>query len=376
MKEQREDPPARGGAVSGAHVCEVIKTLDVGGAEVLLVERLLATPPSGRRYTVVCMTADTAELTGRLRAAGIRVVDLTSRPRPLRPVHLVREIRRLEPDVLNIHSPLPASLLRPASRLWRTRPVLISTVHNVRYRPLTMALDQATAWLDSRTVAVSPQVAAARTSARARNLSVRVHGVRVEEQRRRALQAERTRREWDVPEGAFLIVHAANLRPQKNHALLVEAAAKVTAREPRAMFLLAGSGPLHAPVTRRVAELGLDGVRLVGHVAEAGHLIAAADLLVLSSDYEGLPVVVMEALAAGVPVVSTAVGGVPDLVEHERNGLLTRPGDPDALAAGILRAMRPEVHARLREGARDSAGLMDIGRAAEWFDRLYDEVCS
>ncbi len=357
------------------HICEVIKTLDVGGAEVLLVERLLATPMKDKRYTVVCLKASTQQLAGRLRSAGIHVVDLTSCPAPLRLARLAQMVGRMRPDVLNVHSPLPASLLRPISRLWRPRPVLISTVHNVRYRPATALLDRATRWLDTRTVAVSPEVARARTGRRSRGLAVRVHGVQVSEQRRWTLLSEQTRRDWNVPHDAFLIVHVANFHPQKNHGLLIEAAATVLAREPRALFLLAGSGPSYEQVARRVGDLCLDRVRLLGHVPGAGRLIASSDLLVLSSLYEGLPVVVMEALAAGVPVVSTAVGGVPDLVSSDHNGLLTRPGDAGALAEGILRAMRPETYARLRQGARDSAGLVDIGEAARWFDRLYDEVC-
>lgn len=369
-------PPLRGRDLKGPNVCEVIKTLDVGGAEVLLVERLLAMPRTGKRYTVVCMRASTQELVGRLRSAGIPVVDLSSCPRPLRLTRLVQVVSRLRPDVLNIHSPLPASVLRPASLLWRRRPVLVSTVHNVRYRVPTMLLDRATGWLDTRTVAVSPEVARAHTVRRSRDLSIRVHGVRAEQQRRHVTRSEETRREWNVPDEAFLIVHVANFRPQKNHRLLIEAAARVIAEDPRALFLLAGTGPLLKQAARQIADHVPDGMRLVGHVPEAGRLIASADLLVLSSSYEGLPVVVMEALAAGVPVVSTAVGGVPDLIRSERNGLLTTPGDPDALAKGILRAMRPEIHTGLREGARDSAGLVDIVRTAEWFDSLYDEVCS
>ncbi|WP_328854519.1 glycosyltransferase [Microbispora hainanensis] len=365
----------------GVNVCEVIKTLDVGGAEVLLVERLLAASrrQAGRpanRYTVVCLSASTEELTGRLRAAGIDVVDLSSCLRLLRPARLVREVRRLRPDVVNLHSPLPAALLRPASRLWHPRPILVSTVHNVRYRTVTMALDRATAWLDSRTVAVSPQVARARTGRRGRGLSTCVHGVRVAGQRQWAERAAATRREWSVPDDALLIVNVANFHPQKNHRLLVEAAAKVVAAEPRALFLLAGSGPLRDATAEHVSRLGLDRVRVVGHVPEAGRLIAAADLLVLSSSYEGLPVVVMEALAAGVPVVSTAVGGVSDLIETGKNGVLTVPGSADALAGGILQALRPDMRARLRAGARESAGQVDIARAAEWFDKLYGEVCT
>ncbi|MEV8633548.1 glycosyltransferase [Streptosporangium sp. NPDC051023] len=361
--------------MKGPHVCEVIKSLDVGGAEVLLVERLLAAPATGKRYTVVCQQASSQELPDRLRSAGIGVVDLTPSPRHLRWAHLVRTVRSLRPHVLNVHSPVPASLLRPASRLWSPRPALVSTVHSVRYRLPTMALDRATGWLDIRTVAVSPQVARAATSWGSRGLVTRIHGVSVTRQRGWAAEAERTRQEWNVPPDAFLIVHTGNFRPPKNHGLLVEAAARVRELDARAVFLLAGSGPLREQVTRQVAELRLDNVRLLGHVPDAARLIAAADLLVLSSSYEGLPVVVMEALAAGVPVVSTFVGGVPDLVESEWNGILTAPGDAEALAAAVARAMRPEVHARLCHGARDSADQVDIGVAAEWFDRLYDEIC-
>jgi glycosyltransferase involved in cell wall biosynthesis len=184
------------------------------------------------------------------------------------------------------------------------------------------------------------------------------------------------RKKWNISPSAFPIVHVANFRPQKNHELLLEAAVTVIDRDPRAVFLLAGSGPLHDQIARRVAGLRSSRIRFLGHVPDAGRLIASADLLVLSSSYEGLPVVVMEALAAGVPVVSTAVGGVPDLIKDGRNGFLTPSGDPAALAGAILRAMPPETHARLRKGARDSADLVDISRTAQWFDRLYDEVCA
>ncbi|MEV1169996.1 glycosyltransferase [Nonomuraea sp. NPDC049784] len=359
--------------VTMKHVCEVIKILNVGGAETLLVERLLAAPRRTARYTVACLWASD-ECIQRLGAVGIEVAHMGSYPPPLRLFGLAAAVRRLRPDVIHLHSPLPASLLRLTSWFSTPRPVLVSTVHNVRYRLPTMLLDRATGWLDTHTVAVSSQVARAVVSRGSRNLSTVIHGVNVEEQRRRAKEAGRVRREWNVPESAFLIVHVANFRPEKRHDLLIEAAAKVVNTSPRAVFLLAGSGPLEDQIARRVAELGSDGVRFLGCVPHAARLIAAADLLVLSSAYEGLPVVVMEALAAGVPVVSTAAGGVPELIEHGRNGYLTSLGDPDELAEGILRAMRPENHALLCEGARESADQVDINRTAEWFEQLYDEV--
>jgi len=355
------------------HVCEVIKILNVGGAETLLVERLLAAPRRATRYTVACLWASD-ECIQRLGAVGIEVVHVASYPRPLRLIGLATVVRRLRPDVIHVHSPLPASLLRLTSGFSTPRPALISTVHNTRYRLPTMLLDRATGWLDDHTVAVSSQVARAVVTTGARNLSTRIHGINVAEQRRRAGEAGQTRREWAIPESAFLIVHVAKFHPQKRHELLLEAAARVLDSSTRAVFVLAGSGPLEDQIARRVAELGSDAVQFLGCVPQAAGLIAASDLLVLSSAYEGLPVVVMEALAAGVPVVSTAVGGVPELIEHGRNGYLTKPGDPDELADAILRAMRPENHVLLREGARDSSGLVDISRTAEWFERLYDEV--
>ncbi|GII83254.1 hypothetical protein Ssi03_12440 [Sphaerisporangium siamense] len=357
------------------HVCEVIKSLArVGGAEVLLTRRLCAAPP-GKRYTVVCLEAAPELFVERLRRHGVNVVDLTSCPRPLRMARLLTVVRRLRPDVLNVHSPLPAAALRPVSRLWRRRPMLVSTVHSVRFRLPTLLLDRATGRLDDHTVAVSPEVARSVTTMGARRLSIRVHGVDVAEQRRWAAEAALIRKEWDVPGDAFLIVHAGNFRPVKNHGFLVDAAARLTAEErARTLFLLAGSGPLFDQTARRVAGLRLPHVRLLGHVPDAARLIAAADLLVHCSTYEGLPVVMMEALAAGVPVVSTRVGGIPDLVESGRNGLLVPPGDAKAFAGAILAAMRPDTHARLRDGARASAETIDIGETAKWFDRLYDEA--
>ncbi|MEU7856530.1 glycosyltransferase [Nonomuraea sp. NPDC049141] len=356
------------------HICEVIKLLDTGGAETLLVERLLKAPQASKRYTVACLQASDERIR-QLSEAGIDVVQVGSCPRRLRLLHLAAAVRRLRPDVLHLHSPLPASLLRLTSRLSRPRPILVSTVHNVRYALPTMLVDQATIWLDTHTIAVSQEVARSVVARGARQLSTRIHGVDVAELRRRADDAHRTRRERNIPQGAFLIAHVANHRPEKRHDILLQVAESVVEQDPQAMFLLVGSGPLEKEVARRAGELRSDAVRFVGRVSEASRLIAAADLLVLSSDHEGLPVVVMEALAAGVPVVSTAVGGIPELIQHGDNGYLTKPGDPADLAEAILEAMRPENHARLRKGAQESGDLVDINRTAEWFDHLYDEVC-
>ncbi|MFF0051728.1 glycosyltransferase [Streptomyces sp. NPDC005498] len=355
-----------------ARICEVIKTLDVGGAEVLLVERLRRSPRTDRDYTVVFLDASTDELVDALRDCGVSLVDLRSCPRRLRYLWLVRTVRRLAPDVVNVHSPLPAAVLRPALRLMRLRPALVSTVHYVRCHPLTMLLTQATHHLDDLTVAVSPQVAASRSVRGARLVRTRIHGVDVAAQRGWAQRADQLREQFGIPADAFLLAFVANFRPVKNHTLLVEAAALVLERRPDALFVLAGDGPLREQVLTDIRRRGLqDRIRYLGRVPQAGRLVAAADALVLASHYEALPVVVMEALASGVPVVATEVGGIPDLVRDGDNGILVQPGSPQRLTEAILRIMRPEVRSVLAAGALADTTTVDMASTAAWFDNVY-----
>ncbi|GII27299.1 hypothetical protein Pmi06nite_07410 [Planotetraspora mira] len=355
-------------------MCEVVKTLDLGGVEVLLVERLLRARKEIVDYTVICLRASTDELIERLRSAGITVIDLTGSPRLLVYARLVAAVRRVAPQVLNVHSPAPAIVLRPFVRFGRRRPALVSTVHCERW-PKTMRLDRLTRGLDDCTVAVSPLVARSRAVVGARRVLTRMHGVNVQEQRRWAARARLLRREFNLPEDSFLCACVANFRPQKNHRLLLQAVEEVVRLRPDAVFALAGDGPLRDEVVRDVETRGLgDRVRVLGRVPRAARLVAAADLLVLSSDYEGLPVVVMEALAAGVPVVSTRVGGVPDLITSGRNGILTEPGSAGDLAEAMLQAMEPQRHRELRAGALADAESVDMADTAEWFEELYAEL--
>ncbi|WP_171114548.1 MULTISPECIES: glycosyltransferase [Streptomyces] len=357
---------------STTHICEVIKSLDVGGAEVLLVDRLRQAPRTGREYTVVFLQAATEDLVDALRAYGVTVIDLRSSPRWLRHVRLVRVVRQLAPDVVNVHSPSLAAVLRPALHLRRSRPALISTVHCVRCHPLTRLLDRPTRRLDDLTVAVSPQVAVSHTVRGARLIRTRIHGVDVAAQRGWARRADQVRAEFGIPGDAFILAFVANFRAVKNHPMLLDAAEVVLRRRPDALFVLAGDGPLREQVLADIDRRGLgDRVRCLGRVRQAGRLVAASDVLVLASRYEALPVVVMEALASGVPVVATAVGGIPDVVRDGDNGLLVQPGSPRRLAEAILRAMRPDVHAALAAGALADPSSVDVAATAAWFDDVY-----
>ena len=142
-------------------------------------------------------------------------------------------------------------------------------------------------------------------------------------------------------------------------------------------FVAAGQGPLEAEVRARHRQLALgDRFQLLGYRDDTTRLIAAADLFVLASHHEGLPVTVMEALTLGVPVVAPAVGGLPDVVTTGENGILVAPGSPVALAAGIERATEPDEHARLAAGARTTGERFSSRDAVRQIEAVYARVAT
>ncbi len=154
-----------------------------------------------------------------------------------------------------------------------------------------------------------------------------------------------------------LILAAGRLAPQKGFAGLIEAASRWGDLSPAPLLAIAGSGPLHAELTAAAAPLG-DAVRFLGHRDDVPALLAAADLFVLPSLWEGQPLILQEALRAGRPIVATRTGGIPDLT-GEDGALLVAPNDPGELAAAVRQVLASDAQARrLAEGARARARLL------------------
>jgi glycosyltransferase involved in cell wall biosynthesis len=140
---------------------------------------------------------------------------------------------------------------------------------------------------------------------------------------------------------------AGRLSPEKGFSVLIESAKQVVRQEPSAGFLLFGDGPLRATLARQIASEGLaESFVLAGFRGDLDRLLPSLDLLVLPSYTEGLPNVVLEALAAEVPVVATAVGGTPEVIDDRVSGYLVPPGDPTAVAERTLHALRCETERR------------------------------
>jgi len=146
-----------------------------------------------------------------------------------------------------------------------------------------------------------------------------------------------TRAELGLPTNAYLIGSVGRLRPQKGYPILLAAVAQVRQTLPHAHFVLIGDGELRPQLEAQVQQLGIaDAVTFLGPRHDVEQLYGLLDLFVSSSLWEGLPTVILEAMAAGCPVVATAVAGSRDLVAHGERGLLAPPNDPTALAAALV----------------------------------------
>ena len=185
-----------------------------------------------------------------------------------------------------------------------------------------------------------------------------------------------------VPRDALVFTCVAGLRPQKNHRLLLQAFAQAAPQLPDALLLLVGPpdrlDPAYAESLKVLAqELGLgQRVRFLGSRADVPDILRASDVFVLSSDYEGNPLSVLEAMAAGLPVISTAVGGVPELVQDGATGLLVTAGDADALAEAIMQMGRdPMRRAVMGDAARQTAlQRFDVRVMSRAYAALYQQL--
>jgi glycosyltransferase involved in cell wall biosynthesis len=188
------------------------------------------------------------------------------------------------------------------------------------------------------------------------------NGIPVDTFRKPSIDRDRWREEEGFAASDVLFACVARFKPQKNLPLLVEAFAQGPALEPRAHLLIVGHGELRRDLEKQIDALGLrEKVHVLGVRSDVPGLLHAADVFVLSSDWEGNPLSVMEAMAAGIPVISTAVGGVPELIEGGESGLLVPPGDARALGGAMQYLLEnPEV--------RTSMGSVSAKRAAERFD--------
>jgi glycosyltransferase involved in cell wall biosynthesis len=189
------------------------------------------------------------------------------------------------------------------------------------------------------------------------------------------------RSEWRAREGFrdndVLFVCVARFAPQKNHELLLKAFAEGPASDPNAHLILVGEGALQERLEDQAKNLGLARrVHFLGLRTDIPDVLGATDVFVLSSDYEGSPLSVMEAMASGLPIVSTAVGGVPDLFENGKEGLIVQPGDVQDLSNSMTYLLgNREVRVSLgTAAARRARENYDTSMMVRAYEELYEDL--
>jgi glycosyltransferase involved in cell wall biosynthesis len=184
------------------------------------------------------------------------------------------------------------------------------------------------------------------------------------------------RAELGLDDDALVIGIAAVLRPEKRIDLLLEAQVRVRAEVPQAHLVIAGDGDCRLALEAQARDLGIgDTVHFLGARSDVDSVLRAADVGALSSDREGSPLLVFECLANDTPMVATTVGGVPDVIEHERTGLLVPRRDPAALASGLIRLLtEPERRLAMAAAGREVLRRYTIDVIAGRFGSLYDSL--
>lgn len=358
----------------------VSKGLGRGGAEHLLVSSARAVDRERFEIEVAYVLPYKDALVPSLGDAGIRThcIGTGMWGRFTWPWRLRRLVRRRGFDVVHTHMPVPAVaarlLLRPRA------PRLVHTEHNTwrRYRWATYAANRVTYALNDHVIAVSKAVAESIVPGPLPHrrplppVEVLIHGIDADRQRPGSRPA--ARRLLGLPEDAVVIGTVGNLTPKKDQSTLLCAFRALHDSHPHSRLVVVGTGPLRPALERQARELGLQGsVLFAGMRDDVAEILPAFDVFALSSLFEGLSIALVEALAAGVPAVVTAVGGMPEVITHEREGLLVEPGDPAVLARAVERLLDDGgLRLRMSAAAIERARAFDIRRAVRRIEQIYE----
>ncbi|MFM8973264.1 MAG: glycosyltransferase [Actinomycetota bacterium] len=367
-------------ATDPIRVLWLVKGLGAGGAERLLVHSARHRGANVRPTVAYLLPAKDA-LRPDLEAAGVPAVCLGA-TRGWDPRWILRLRRLLGREgfaVVHVHSPLAAIGVRIARATLpgRRRPALVTTEHNVwdGHARLTRLLDGLTARGRERHLAVSEAVRVSLPRRLRPDTEVIRYGIEVAETTARRSGRAGARAEIGAGDDDLVVGTVANLRATKGYPDLLAAAADVVTAVPATRFVAVGQGPLAETLAAERDERGLaDRFTFLGYRADAPAVMAGFDVFCLASRHEGLPVVLMEALALGLPVVATTAGGVAELVTDGVDAVLVPPARPEALAAALVDLLRdPARRAALGRAAAARGALRDGTGAIRRVGAVYAE---
>jgi len=369
-------------------ILQIITRSERRGAEISAAELSEQLARRGHEVRLVSLYAPSSDTCRLLRTEGVGRVELNAkasgRIEPAAMARLWRLIREMGPDVVQangFHALKYASLLKH-SRL-TSWPLVYRNI-SIASRWITRRLQRmwGTWLMRSVDCVLSVSDAGAADICKTYNVpksraltipqGIEIPAVQYRDQARRTL-ADLIGVDASDP----LLFHLGSFTPEKNHEGLLTAFRRVCKRHPRAQLVLCGDGPLRPHIEQRIGTLDLHGrVHTLGNRADARNLLAGGDLLLLSSHIEGIPGVILEAAACGVPAVSTNVGAVAETVEHDTSGKLVPAGDMHALADAVCELLAdPERRKQMGAAARDHViRHHEMNSTIDEFERIYRKL--
>ncbi|HEV3166317.1 MAG TPA: glycosyltransferase [Isosphaeraceae bacterium] len=361
------------------HVVHVVLSLDVGGLERNVLNQVVHGRGTGQRVSTVCLEQPGA-LAPQVEAAGAVVICMQKRPgiRPGMISQLIRVFRDLSPDVVHTHQIGTLLYSGPAAR-WARVPLVVHTEHGKeRYakRLRTRMLGRVAGRFATTFFCLTEDMAAAvRASGIVPGHKLRVISNGIET--RQFLERRDTgpaRRSLSIPEGAPVIGTVGRLTEVKRQDVLIRGFAQVKQRFPAAHLVLVGDGPILHDLQELAAGLGIaDCVHFTGYQSDTAPYLQLMSIFALTSRSEGMPQAALEACVTGLPVVATRVGGLPELVDDGRTGILVPPGDEVALATALCELLVDGLRAQAMglAGRERAISRFDIRRMAGDYHRHF-----
>jgi glycosyltransferase involved in cell wall biosynthesis len=355
----------------------LVDSLEVGGAERQVVDLALALRRKGYEVVVACSVA--GDLSAALEEADIPVRPLLRRLAKRRVSfayawRLRRLLRRGRFDLVHAH--IYASVVAAAIATLGTGVPLVITEHTEASWQTWRAR-----WVSRWVYRRVERIIAVSTPIRRRLIERDgVHPDLITIVPNAVVPAPEGRAATPLPAALRerpLVGVIARLQPEKGVADFLRAAAHIAPLFPEARFVIGGDGPLRKELVALSEDLGLgDRVLFLGFRSDASALISSLDVIAVPSLTEGSPLITLEAMAAGVPVVASAVGGIPDQVRHDKEGLLVPPGETEALGDALLALLRDPARARSlgEAGRRRAAAEFGHATMVRRIEDVYREV--
>lgn len=367
----------------------VVRGLDGpgGGVEHIVLQTAAALDPQRVQMAVCCLRHERDEQFDFDRRAAAIGLDyrqvLHSGPFDRRVLARLSDIvTEFGPDILHSHDYKASFFATRLARRFAVHQVATAhgwTGHKLRERCIYYPADKRQLGRFPAVIAVSDQIRQTllRWGAKPDRVCVLLNAVDLDRYNADAEVRQSVRSELGIEASQTVLGAVGRLEPQKRFDLLIEAVARLQRRRPQLQLLIAGEGSQRDPLRRLIQQRGLQSVcRLLGHCPQMQRTYQAFDVLVQSSDYEGTPTVVVEAMALEIPVVATAVGGTGQLLEHETHGLLVPRRDTAALCRAIERTLDdvPATQRRVRAARTHVEQHLSFAQRTRRLERIYQQL--